>query len=921
MFQTWKIGVIAVGAFVVVVATFTTVVIMALKAHHNRLMAKFQDEERRLRREGHHRRGSLGGAVEPQSRVSQLPASLRRSIHMPYGIVPHGWAAISSRESLSNQTSGTSTVPTSEPPRSKLKRDRSRHSLTLPRSVRPRKGKKAIALVNLQQRSPLSAITERSQTNSVASPDLNVIAEMPIHITPKTTPEKDEKSDGQNENKAPKIAMGRPASTAWPLPRPQWMSVLQQGTRATSVPSELPVPEVVEPLAERPPLGQRNASIISQESGIAPEQPVPPLPSNTSGLRYPHRRTSKLRISTASIDTANSSILEDAPASSQSDTDLTSVSLFSPLSNSNAGRHADSEVWDHSSFTRLGSPPGRQTMRSLRMKQMSHGSFRGVIGQDPLQRMGSTGQGHDTRNDQDPTQARRSASFLQVPTEGHQRPPIRHGSLRSPPRLTVLGPSPLGDLLRHSSAGPTGPRQQAQRHSMFEGCGSQSQDTDALRSVSGNNMIPLRSQKRPASVSAPRPFQWDQATLQPARPATMIDGNGRKGHKRQNCIRISNLPPITIGSAPNTFPPTVEESEESSYSPLKPKIPGLTLLESASRSKVPSIPTFNPQLSNLSSPDRLQSNSLYQHPLISRIPSSANSSIPHRQSGEDIFSSRPGSRLSSHFQLYDTTQWPFGGPRISPEETLFRNTTHRPPSLTSRKEPSPTSPSQFHFSRPLHPQQSPRSQSHASPSSTLRFGRGTNTPTHSPRGSPSSRPQSHASSRLQKSRPRSKATTNTAGKELHRSVLLLRRMNSDANSSQSVSPRTSNLYLDMGGSGFHTPLGSTGISPSMLRLKSPSLLSMGSGSVWEDASMSDYPVSPCTEKSPSFNPMKGKSAGNGKSNDLHNGSGGMGTEVWKNNTRIVSANNPFATPKGKGLGLMPWGTPGSLYDKEGFLKL
>jgi hypothetical protein len=107
----------------------------------------------------------------------------------------------------------------------------------------------------------------------------------------------------------------------------------------------------------------------------------------------------------------------------------------------------------------------------------------------------------------------------------------------------------------------------------------------------------------------------------------------------------------------------------------------------------------------------------------------------------------------------------------------------------------------------------------------------------------------------------------------------------------------------------------------MLRLKSPSLLSMGSGSVWEDASMSDYPVSQCTEKSPSFNPMKGKSAGNGKSNDLHNGRGGMGTEVWKNNTRIVSANNPFATPKGKGLGLMPWGTPGSLYDKEGFLKL
>lgn len=81
----------------------------------------------------------------------------------------------------------------------------------------------------------------------------------------------------------------------------------------------------------------------------------------------------------------------------------------------------------------------------------------------------------------------------------------------------------------------------------------------------------------------------------------------------------------------------------------------------------------------------------------------------------------------------------------------------------------------------------------------------------------------------------------------------------------------------------------------------------------------DSPVSPCTKKSPTFHPMKWKSPGNG--NDLHNDRGEMGTEVWKNNTRIISSNNPFATPKGKGLGLMPWGTPGSLYDKDGFLKL
>jgi hypothetical protein len=102
------------------------------------------------------------------------------------------------------------------------------------------------------------------------------------------------------------------------------------------------------------------------------------------------------------------------------------------------------------------------------------------------------------------------------------------------------------------------------------------------------------------------------------------------------------------------------------------------------------------------------------------------------------------------------------------------------------------------------------------------------------------------------------------------------------------------------------------MSPSLLDLKSPSVMSMAGGSIWEDASVAGS-LSPTSARN------KNNESVEGKGNRKRSADEEMG--LWDEQGRVISAKSPFVTPKGKGLGLaLGMGTPGSLYDGEGFLR-
>ena len=88
-----------------------------------------------------------------------------------------------------------------------------------------------------------------------------------------------------------------------------------------------------------------------------------------------------------------------------------------------------------------------------------------------------------------------------------------------------------------------------------------------LRDISGNAGTPTRQASNSTQTSSRssngNPFQWDSAPLQ--KPSALKGSpNARKGHRRQNCVRISTLTPQILGPPPSrpTSPSIMHGIEE-----------------------------------------------------------------------------------------------------------------------------------------------------------------------------------------------------------------------------------------------------------------------------------------------------------------------------------------------------------------------
>lgn len=965
MISTLGVIIIAVGASVCVFVGGAVSIILVLRAKDRQRRSK----EEVARQFSATQRGRLSVGSSNYSHVPEPRANLRRSTHLRYGVVSEGWAAIPSQESLAryqktlvNNQPGAAGTLTQQKCRRSLRASFSGHSFSLPKTRRQNEIDKAV-LLHAMPRSPLSAIAERSGTNtSEASPAVG-IAELPTEITPKTTPDKDGNA----------LSIGRPLSLQWPLTTANRMSYSGAATiipvpasRNSTLMRMNSTDNTISPI--RRSLGQRSISMTSTLS-VAPEDPLPPLPSIPPN-QWPLGRKPRLSLSAASVDTIGSSVLGGGQRSpSQTDANLTSIGLGTPPIYLNSiGLQAyerQSQGWEPATVITTGSPKARHATK-YRSGKAGYGSFRASIGNHSNL--------PNTTNERF-AESRDRCSFIPLPSgpAPSTRDPRHRGShlsSRANPVRSHVSPSPPVAIARTGSGYKRGAV--TARHSMYEqdtGMGRFPIDPAVLHDVPGNPASPVRrpASSRPASIAGENPFHRDRNSLQTGLSSSLRSspGSQRKCHKRQNCVRISNIPEVDTSRRASKLPQMTEEEEDSTDA-LTGKtvtIPGLSLLEQEKPSSDTDAAQEHVENSAFLSRQILESTS-WTRPNYSRAPSSESMVSCKRDS--DVFSnSRYDPSAPNIFTANSTPQgqWP-----LTPTARYGGKLQPTPPSLRAIQEPcdpdSPTLPMPAISSATLF--------ARALPLGTRVSG------VQGPRNIPTSIRSSRAASP-------SPMTARAAAKreDLRRSVMTLRRMNSDTKDTTRISQiyqdicgeSTSNLLegSNRGGhgpaaksavSGVIVPIGSSspnsqstnlqipptnnqhvsafpstsstfatsGLRFSKSRSKiapSPSTMSADATSIWEDISVRgespepELPTSSSRLSSPQSQLVDV---------DIEAHENFIGQDVdkvkgtRKDRDRDRIRESRLTSPQGKGLGLMGvqvqgkvWGTPGSLYDGDGFL--
>jgi hypothetical protein len=894
------------------------------------------------------------------SHVPEPRTSLRRSTHLPRGVVSEGWVSVPSQDNLpprqvpsdSDLFGATGTLNHHKRRRS-LRASFSAHAFSLPKTRRQKKIEKAIPLCGLP-RSPLSAITEQSGTNTSEASPLVGIAELPTEITPKNTPDKDEDA----------ASIQRPASPQWPLTSRTTSKRASLGR----TPTVLPVPTSPKSTLMRtdstgqdmpliPPSSVKRSISVASTLSLAPGDPLPPLPSITPSQWAPARK-SGLRLSATSFDTIGSSVLEGGRTTpSQTDTDLMSAGLGTPpidlYPTAFHGHDRPSQKWEPAKIVTTGSPEARHSIGYRSGKDRYGFSRASISNTSSLQNIKSEQVAH--ASDRSSLIPRPCGSALTVLDASKSRSGVLSRANAAKPSISPLIPT---------ATAQTGPRCKkgtaAARHSMYEQDVKMNRlnaDSAVLRDVPGNqtsSILHLVS-SRPASVASENPFHWDRNGLQTGLSPVLKASpeSQHKGHKRQNCVRISNLPAVDPRRKAGRLPQMTEEEEDTTETPTRKttKIPRLSLLGQERQDNEDA--AYGEQEVNTSP---FLTRPIWETTLWKRLksPQAMSSEIMvHGERDSDVFSnSRYDPSAPNIFTANSTPQrqWPLSSApkcRARPRATS--------PSLSAVQEPcnpdSPTLPtpvlsSATLFTRPRTP---------GSRKSAVRGPRNLHTS--------SLRPRTAA--------PVPAATFAAEREDLRRSAIALSKVNSEANDKtrmsrghRSIRGKSKNSLLDASKSrkqdpapqasaaaeNFSTgikspntsrtnveipriaqplvppsPFTESAVSSGRLRFNksrgkiapSLSIISAGAASIWEDASVrgdSPEPELPTASKtsSPYIVDVEAYENFIGQDEDVKR------NKPWGN--RLTS-------PERTGLGLTgvqmhgkPWGTPGSLYDGDGFLK-
>lgn len=495
------------------------------------------------------RRGSRGLPFTGNT-VTELShaegTALRTHGFLPYG-KPTEWGQLASRESLLRSKNGSeSSWPLIDKARSL------RHSISRSRSKRlSRSSHKHSRMSSMRTVSEMMpSPPRRADSEEVPLSAVEGVLELPAERTPRQTPELNQEEEGFH------LGM-RPISSAWPL--------TSQKDRSGSFPviQNRNSQDLFDPpprMFEESPRRLRGASIASQTAGVVPEQPIPPPPPPAvfPQDRFSYlRNDSVMRLSSMSLDTTNSSILDDGRNGPRSaDTDLTSPIFpsggsFVPFSANDVGvkNGRRSFIAANTSATPLSNFPARSS---------STAEPRRASSVEPLSpRRSMTTSSRNPSNASGHFEPRRSGSLS-------SNPPQRHASLRSG---TPIAMSPFDNSV--PSNWPSGhPMAYVPHFSQFQRplVYDESREYDPFYGGSPRSSGTLLSMGSPGQAPSPftpaSPMQRSSLSQRGVPPHSVLKsaGSQRKGHRRQNCVRISIHPPITFGGP--KFTPTVEEEPE-----------------------------------------------------------------------------------------------------------------------------------------------------------------------------------------------------------------------------------------------------------------------------------------------------------------------------------------------------------------------
>ncbi|KAJ5573456.1 uncharacterized protein N7459_007883 [Penicillium hispanicum] len=823
--------------------------------------------------------------------------ALRAHGQLPYG-KPTEWGQLASRETLLQPKSGSDALfPLMDKARS------IRNSISRSRSKR-------LSRTSHKRMSSMATVSETA-THQFASPPrpsdsrediplsaVEGVLELPAERTPRQTPE-----IGQEEDNGFHLGM-RPVSPAWPLPSQKDRSGLFPVFEDCNSPDSFdPAPQVF----EESPRRIRGTSIASQTPGTVPNQPIPAPPPPTA---YPPdrfsylRNDSVMRLSSMSLDTTNSSILDDGVNGPRSaDTELTSPifpsGTFVPFSANDVGvkNGRRSFIADNSSLPPLHNFPVRssstaETRRRSSLEPMT----------SPRRSLTTTSRNPSNASDKYVGPPRRSESLP-------SNPPQRHASLRGGTPVSINGVYNVKSLARKSSGSQmvyVPHFSQFQRPMMYEG---EQNENDPFYGGSPNSTGTLFSMGSPgqmpvSSVSPSPTMQRSSLSLRGGHLPSAMKGSKpqRKGHRRQNCVRISIHPPMTFGGP--AFSPTVEEEPEDLDA-----IEELDLRESAINGPLKSLPSLSDNT-------------------ISSLPLSKRTSRRNKPPPSNL-----GPLAEEPHSLYNRS--PSKKRQKTPDDTaetnsLFDKNRALPELFTSL--PATTDGSLSHTPSPQHPPPVWSIPEAPSPS-TFEQSPGAGSPRRSnvkgPRSQPG-RPVRSSSTRAPPPKPieslmgagspsRLPLITGTQGSDWRKSTDSLHRTNTDP------ADRSYRRYRDSQGS----------LASMMAQSNIPSSPPYGAkgGStvkdrvtIWEDANRGGSPPKPPAAQLAGYSFPDSTSpaqARNSIPRTLHHAEF---SPTRMSSQRMpptpTSARRGMATPNkpGLGLGIGCTGTPASLYDGDGFLR-
>lgn len=312
----------------------------------------------------------------------------------------------------------------------------------------------------------------------------------------------------------------------------------------------------------RPPMHARSISLGAHKAASQPPTgPVPPLPfiaphnTHAIGVRNGFCLS---RMSSSSQESASSSVLVTSPILRAPDVNANSPSLEQMVAaDDNASlKTVSRRQWQNPLIA--GPRPIPDTSPTVPASAMAHQHKPSV----------RSNVARYSADSQPSRQLSTTSVASSIDSERHNRLSIPR--LGTADRVSIRSVSSVGSLKNESGIkNVTTPRRVSRCSTAVSENGSPAERPKGtvLRDISGNAGPPTRQASNATQTSSRssngNPFQWDSVPLQ--KPSALKGSpNARKGHRRQNCVRISTLTPQILGPPPSrpTSPSIMHGIEE-----------------------------------------------------------------------------------------------------------------------------------------------------------------------------------------------------------------------------------------------------------------------------------------------------------------------------------------------------------------------